>query len=54
MLEDAYSYLCNIGLGIAGDMDEYLDRACRATGIPRWPRDSSKKYSPMGGNNDTE
>lgn len=46
LLEDAYSYLVNI--------NEYLDRVCRATGIPRWPRDSSKKYSPMGGNNDTE
>lgn len=54
LLEDAYSYLVNTGLGIVEDINEYLDRACRATGIPRWPKDSSKKYSPMGGNNDTE
>ncbi|MCG3177396.1 MAG: hypothetical protein MOGMAGMI_02370 [Candidatus Omnitrophica bacterium] len=54
LLEDAYSYLVNTGLGIAGDINEYLDRACRATGAPRWPRDSSGKYSPLGGNSDTE
>lgn len=49
LLEDAYMYMVNTGLGIAGDMDEYLDRACRATGIPRWPRNSSDRYQPNTG-----
>lgn len=54
LLEDAYSYLVGNGLGIEQDIDEFLNRACRATGIPRWPRDINGKYNPMGGNNDTE
>lgn len=49
LLEDAYSYLVNTGLGIAGDINEYLDRACRATGAPRWPRNSSDRYQPNTG-----
>ncbi len=55
LLEDAYSYLVNTGLGIVEDINEYLDRACRATGIPRWSRDNDGRYRPTtGGSNDTE